>query len=294
MRETTRRRYDETGGTWWYQGERNKRYTRNPARNWQFGDNTGSYRNLENQWGRSREDQGGNNISTVFVNNIPPEVNWRWLGQIIQNYGRVADVFIPMKRSAKGRKFGFVRFYRWEEAIRAVNSLNGVWLLDYRIGVNIARFNSRSSFWRKINPSNRINGANESGGQTDQCETFRLQLNRIALELTKINLFLRNYDSELLYWNYKYERNKVRACRKALKGQSQKVQQAVLEKFRAGGYNVIVATSIGEEGLDIMEVDLVLCFDANVSPLRMIQRMGRTGRKHDGRVDILLLFHDAC
>ena len=59
------------------------------------------------------------------------------------------------------------------------------------------------------------------------------------------------------------------------------------QKFRAGGYNVIVATSIGEEGLDIMEVDLVICFDANVSPLRMIQRMGRTGRKHDGRVDIL-------
>lgn len=62
---------------------------------------------------------------------------------------------------------------------------------------------------------------------------------------------------------------------------------ATLQKFRAGGYNVIVATSIGEEGLDIMEVDLVICFDANVSPLRMIQRMGRTGRKHDGRVDIL-------
>ncbi|KAH0988951.1 hypothetical protein GBA52_000434 [Prunus armeniaca] len=77
---------------------------------------------------------------------------------------------------------------------------------------------------------------------------------------------------------------------KALKGQSQKVQQAVLEKFRAGGYNVIVATSIGEEGLDIMEVDLVICFDANVSPLRMIQRMGRTGRKHDGRVDILFSY----
>lgn len=39
-----------------------------------------------------------------------------------------------------------------------------------------------------------------------------------------------------------------------------------------------------------MEVDLVICFDANVSPLRMIQRMGRTGRKHDGRVDILFCF----
>jgi len=59
------------------------------------------------------------------------------------------------------------------------------------------------------------------------------------------------------------------------------------QKFRSGAYNVIVATSIGEEGLDIMEVDLVISFDANISPLRMIQRMGRTGRKHDGRVDIL-------
>ncbi|KAI3744811.1 hypothetical protein L1987_57904 [Smallanthus sonchifolius] len=77
---------------------------------------------------------------------------------------------------------------------------------------------------------------------------------------------------------------------KASKGQSQKVQQAVLQKFRAGGYNVIVATSIGEEGLDIMEVDLVICFDANISPLRMIQRMGRTGRKSKGRVDILLFY----
>ncbi|KAJ3671654.1 hypothetical protein LUZ60_007733 [Juncus effusus] len=67
------------------------------------------------------------------------------------------------------------------------------------------------------------------------------------------------------------------------KGQTQKAQQAVLQKFREGGYNVIVATSIGEEGLDIMEVDLVICFDANVSPLRMTQRMGRTGRKRHGR-----------
>ncbi|XP_076909820.1 DEAD-box ATP-dependent RNA helicase FANCM-like [Bidens hawaiensis] len=74
---------------------------------------------------------------------------------------------------------------------------------------------------------------------------------------------------------------------KTSKGQSQKVQQAVLQKFRAGGYNVIVATTIAEEGLDIMEVDLVICFDANISPIRMIQRMGRTGRKSEGRVVVL-------
>ncbi|RCV37375.1 hypothetical protein SETIT_8G057700v2, partial [Setaria italica] len=74
---------------------------------------------------------------------------------------------------------------------------------------------------------------------------------------------------------------------KRLKGQTQKTQQAILQKFRNGVYNVLVATSIGEEGLDIIEVDLVICFDANVSPLRMIQRMGRTGRKHEGQVVVL-------
>ncbi|KAJ9550475.1 hypothetical protein OSB04_014520 [Centaurea solstitialis] len=75
---------------------------------------------------------------------------------------------------------------------------------------------------------------------------------------------------------------------KKSKGQSQKAQQRVLQDFQAGRFNVIVATSIAEEGLDIMEVNLVICFDANISPLRMIQRMGRTGRKNAGRVDILL------
>ena len=45
----------------------------------------------------------------------------------------------------------------------------------------------------------------------------------------------------------------------------------------------MVATCIGEEGLDIGEVDLIVCFDAQNSPTRMVQRMGRTGRKRDGR-----------
>uniref|UniRef100_A0ACD5X537 Uncharacterized protein n=1 Tax=Avena sativa TaxID=4498 RepID=A0ACD5X537_AVESA len=44
-----------------------------------------------------------------------------------------------------------------------------------------------------------------------------------------------------------------------LKGQTQKMQQAILQKFRSGEYNILVATSIGEEGLDIVEVDLVIC-----------------------------------
>ena len=50
----------------------------------------------------------------------------------------------------------------------------------------------------------------------------------------------------------------------------------------------MVSTSIGEEGLDIGEVDLIVCYDSQNSPIRMLQRMGRTGRKRKGRVVLLL------
>jgi ERCC4-related helicase len=60
-----------------------------------------------------------------------------------------------------------------------------------------------------------------------------------------------------------------------------------VKKFRAGELNVLVATSIGEEGLDIGEVDLIVCFDVSTDSRALIQRMGRTGRKREGRCVIL-------
>lgn len=71
-------------------------------------------------------------------------------------------------------------------------------------------------------------------------------------------------------------------------GMTQKMQKEVIKKFKEGTYNVIVATSIGEEGLDIGEVDLIICYDSTSSPIKNIQRMGRTGRKNDGKVILLL------
>lgn len=70
------------------------------------------------------------------------------------------------------------------------------------------------------------------------------------------------------------------------KGQSQKEQKRTLNDFRAGSLNTLVATSIGEEGLDIPSVDLIFFFDV-VDIIRAIQRMGRTGRARDGKVVIL-------
>ncbi|RPA96135.1 P-loop containing nucleoside triphosphate hydrolase protein [Choiromyces venosus 120613-1] len=75
---------------------------------------------------------------------------------------------------------------------------------------------------------------------------------------------------------------------KGVEGMKQKDQIEVIEKFQEGTYNVIVATSIGEEGLDIGEVDMIICYDQQGSSIRLLQRMGRTGRKRDGHVHILL------
>lgn len=70
-------------------------------------------------------------------------------------------------------------------------------------------------------------------------------------------------------------------------GMTQKDQLEVVEKFKQGTFNTLIATSIGEEGLDIGEVDLIICYDSKASPIRMLQRMGRTGRKRKGRIVML-------
>ncbi|KAK4180394.1 hypothetical protein QBC36DRAFT_320180 [Triangularia setosa] len=76
---------------------------------------------------------------------------------------------------------------------------------------------------------------------------------------------------------------------KRSEGMKQKQQIETIEKFKNGQYNVLVATSIGEEGLDIGQVDLIVCYDASSSPIRMLQRMGRTGRKRAGKIVLLLM-----
>ena len=72
-------------------------------------------------------------------------------------------------------------------------------------------------------------------------------------------------------------------------GMDQKTQLQVVKQFKEGKYNTIIATSIGEEGLDIGEVDLIVCYDSSSSPIRMLQRMGRTGRKRQGKIVLLLM-----
>ena len=78
------------------------------------------------------------------------------------------------------------------------------------------------------------------------------------------------------------------ASRTRDRGLTQKKQGAILDDFRSGAFNVLVATQIGEEGLDIVECDEVIFYDTVPSAIRYIQRRGRTGRKGPGEAIILM------
>ena len=78
------------------------------------------------------------------------------------------------------------------------------------------------------------------------------------------------------------------ANRDTEKGLSQKEQKEIIKAFRMKTYQVLVSTSVAEEGIDIPSVDLVVLYEPVPSEIRMIQRRGRTGRTSKGRMIVLI------
>ncbi|MEE3083592.1 MAG: ERCC4 domain-containing protein [Candidatus Thermoplasmatota archaeon] len=78
------------------------------------------------------------------------------------------------------------------------------------------------------------------------------------------------------------------ASREGSSGMSQKAQVESLNAFKSGDSNVLVATSVGEEGLDVPNADLVIFYEPIGSEIRTIQRRGRTGRQREGTVHVLI------
>ncbi|MCS7134270.1 MAG: helicase-related protein [Candidatus Pacearchaeota archaeon] len=102
---------------------------------------------------------------------------------------------------------------------------------------------------------------------------YRDSVSKINDELTKLNIKSKIF---------------IGQANKKLDGLTQKEQQLILHEFREGKINVLVSTSIGEEGLDIPEVDLVIFYEPIPSAIRKIQRAGRTARLKPGKLIILI------
>ncbi len=84
------------------------------------------------------------------------------------------------------------------------------------------------------------------------------------------------------------ERFVGQATKDTERGLTQKKQIAALLRFREGEFRVLIATSVGEEGLDVPATDMVIFYEAVPSEIRSIQRKGRTGRSGAGRVVVLV------
>lgn len=80
----------------------------------------------------------------------------------------------------------------------------------------------------------------------------------------------------------------VGQAKKKTTGLSQKQQIEMLDQFKDGLFNVLIATSVAEEGLDIPRVDSVIFYEPVPSAIRSIQRRGRTGRQEKGNVVMLV------
>lgn len=111
---------------------------------------------------------------------------------------------------------------------------------------------------------------------------------------SKIMVFTQYRDTlEMIHQKLKKEGIKSvkfygQASRDGEKGLSQKKQKEIIKSFKMGEYDVLLSTSVAEEGIDIPAVDLVVLYEPVPSEVRMIQRRGRTGRKRTGRVKVLI------
>ena len=102
---------------------------------------------------------------------------------------------------------------------------------------------------------------------------YRSTIERIVKALKKNNIEVREF---------------IGQAKKYGKGLSQKEQIQILNEFNYELFNVLVSTSIGEEGLSINEVDVVIFYDSVASEIRKIQRAGRTGRTKPGKIIFLI------
>ncbi|KAF4352221.1 hypothetical protein F8388_003618, partial [Cannabis sativa] len=75
----------------------------------------------------------------------------------------------------------------------------------------------------------------------------------------------------LAYW----KSNFLVGVNAGLKGMSRKTMNIILEKFRDGELNLLIATKVGEEGLDIQTCCLVIRFDLPETVSSFIQSRGR-------------------
>ena len=97
------------------------------------------------------------------------------------------------------------------------------------------------------------------------------------------NKLNQKFSEKLIVEKFIGQTTKINDC-----GFTQHKQIEILQEFRDDKINILIATSVAEEGLDIPNVDAIIFYEPVPSEIRLIQRRGRTGRFAPGRCYILL------
>ncbi|MDR3063137.1 MAG: DEAD/DEAH box helicase, partial [Methanobrevibacter sp.] len=135
---------------------------------------------------------------------------------------------------------------------------------------------------------------NKSKNETNENGTNEIEIKQNKVNKSRIIVFTQYRDTlEIIHEKCQKEKiNSVeffgQAAKNGKKGLKQKEQKEIIKDFKNGIYDVLISTSVAEEGIDIPSVDLVILYEPVPSEVRMIQRRGRTGRKTLGKMKVLV------
>ena len=187
-------------------------------------------------------------------------------------------------------------------AILTIETQGITQFLDYSSRINheaqTKKKGSRANKWLSSNPDWKIAVEIAKANKTDNPKLERL-VELIDLQIqtgsTRFIVFseIRHTASIIVEKLSSIEKAKPvrfvgQGSREGDKGMTQKQQKDILNRFRNDEYNILVATSVGEEGLDIPSTDVVIFYEPVSSAIRLIQRRGRTGRNRPGEVFIFV------
>ncbi|KAL4557040.1 hypothetical protein LXL04_035210 [Taraxacum kok-saghyz] len=107
----------------------------------------GEWKTVERR--RDRHQEGGRKesnadelkrlVTSFFVSNLPGGWDSRRLWKAFEGQGRLVDAFVPKKKDASGRHFGFVRFLKVSNLGQLLRSLNDLVFDGRKLRVNVAR-----------------------------------------------------------------------------------------------------------------------------------------------------------
>lgn len=139
-----------------------------------------------------------------------------------------------------------------------------------------------------------VDRANTYDGTYDKFEALRAELVReVKISGGKSLVFTKSRDTvelllDVLGDDFNVGRLVGQQDKSNSDGMTQDEQRTAIQKFETGEHEVLVSTQVGEEGLDIPSVDLVVFYEPVTKGIELIQRQGRTGRDQKGRVVILI------